>query len=137
MRQALILSAIFAICFSDSSIRVRGAFKCDGKPYPYAELQIINDRSFGYDVIKKQIASDHGGHFDIAGYVDSSKLTPFLHIWHRCWKNPDKPQYPCYRYFKIQIPEIFVSHTRIPTTTWDMGVIELHPDQDFETMDGC
>ncbi|PIC52789.1 hypothetical protein B9Z55_002751 [Caenorhabditis nigoni] len=135
-----LLIAIPLVVAKEQSVRAVGTLTCHGVPAQYAELQLVSKKIIGGDAFARDVFTDPSGYFQIAGYIDPSTWSTIdarLYIWHKCYEKPYEQSDPCYNWFEIQVPKLYINEGPLAEKTWDMGEIRLEVPKDGQKLDAC
>ncbi|PIC52791.1 hypothetical protein B9Z55_002752 [Caenorhabditis nigoni] len=142
MKIIFLLIAIPLVLARELSVRVIGTLTCHGLPAQYAELQLVSKKVFGGDAFSRDVFTDPSGLFQIAGYIDLdapswATIDARIYIWHKCYEKPYEQSDPCYNWFEIGIPKLFINEGPLAQKTWDLGEIRLEVPKKGQKLDAC
>ncbi|CAI2348912.1 unnamed protein product [Caenorhabditis sp. 36 PRJEB53466] len=121
----LVLSSLVATCHSigrSQSTAVEGILLCDDKPAKDVLIKLYDHDTVSPDELMDSAKTDSDGHFKLSGSADEiSGIDPKINIYHDC----DDGILPCQRRLTIFIPSKYVSSTKQPSATFNIGRVQL------------
>ncbi|EFP04361.1 CRE-TTR-7 protein [Caenorhabditis remanei] len=116
---------LFATCQAigrTQSTAIEGVLLCEDKPAKDVLIKLYDHDTVSPDELMDSAKTDADGHFRLSGTADEiSGIEPKINIYHDC----DDGILPCQRRITIFIPSKYVSNTKQPSETFNLGRLQL------------
>ncbi|PIC40693.1 hypothetical protein B9Z55_008347 [Caenorhabditis nigoni] len=114
------------------STAVEGILLCEDGPAKDVLIKLYDHDTVSPDELMDSAKTDANGHFRLSGTADEiSGIDPKINIYHDC----DDGIKPCQRRITIFIPSKYVSNTKQPSETFNLGRLQLAGKYDGESRD--
>ncbi|KHJ94762.1 Transthyretin-like family protein [Oesophagostomum dentatum] len=102
------------------SVAVQGILECNGKPASNIKVKLYEKEIFFDRKMDEKRTNSTGGFYLSGSKKEITNIDPKLNIYHKCnYKGL------CYKKIGVTIPDSYITHGKIPKTTFDVGRINL------------
>ncbi|CAI4230316.1 unnamed protein product [Auanema sp. JU1783] len=118
---AFLLPVVQSIGFTQSTA-VEGVLMCGDNPAASVLVKLFEHDTLTPDELMDSAKSDSNGKFRLSGNADEiGEIEPKINIYHDC----NDGIKPCQRKLTIYIPSDYITKTKQPSKTLNLGMLQL------------